>query len=149
MNYTTRTASGSDLAFLDKLYTNNMKGYVERLCNWVPDMFREHFDPSAIVVIEVEGRPVGFTRLVCSTNELYLAEVQISRKFRNQGIGTAIVRAAIAESERLDALLTLKVIKGNPAESLYARLGFRVYAETDIHRKMSRAPVTGGNKNTF
>lgn len=143
MNFTTRTATGDDLDFLDRLYTSNMQCHVERVCSWDPDMFREHFDPSAIQVIEIEERPIGFTRLVHLGDELYLAEVQISRKFQNQGIGTAIVRAAIAESERLDALLTLKVIKGNPAESLYRRLGFRVYAETAIHRKMSRAPVTG------
>jgi ribosomal protein S18 acetylase RimI-like enzyme len=108
-------------------------------------MFRESFEPSAIQVIEIAGRPIGFTRLVRQGDELYLAEVQISGKYRNNGIGTAIVRAAIAESERLDALLTLKVIKGNPAESLYTRLGFRVYAETAIHRKMSRMPGASGS----
>lgn len=103
-------------------------------------MFRQYFDPVEIQVIEVERRPVGFTRLVKKGDELYLAEVQIASKYQNQGLGTAIVRSAIDEAQRLDALLILKVIKGNPAESLYRRMGFRVYAETDIHRKMSKAP---------
>lgn len=140
MKYRTRTATFSDLDFLDGLYTQNMKGYVERVCNWDPDMFRQHFKPQDVEIIEVEGRAVGFTRLMHRINELYLAEVQIARKFQNHGLGTAIIREAIAESERLDVILTLKVLKGNPAEFLYKRLGFRVYAETDIHRKLSRGP---------
>lgn len=130
---------------MDRLYTSNMKGYVERVSVWDPDMFRVYFEPSAVHIIEIEGRTVGFTRLVRRRDELYLAEVQIGRAFQNRGIGTSIVRAAIAESERLDMVLTLKVIKGNPAESLYRRLGFRVYAETAVHRKMSRMPGDSGS----
>lgn len=136
-------AIAADLDHLDRLYTDNMKGHIERVYSWDPDMFRRHFRPSTIQVIEVADKPVGFTRLVHRPHELYLAEVQVARCWQNRGIGTAIVRGAIVLSERLDRILTLQVIKGNPAESLYRRLGFKVYAETDIHRKMSRVPIAG------
>lgn len=46
--------------------------------------------------------------------------------FRGTGLGTALVRAAVAEARRRSlGALSLSVEEGNPARRLYERLGFR------------------------
>jgi GNAT superfamily N-acetyltransferase len=136
MKYTTRKAWFDELDYLDRLYARNMKEYVERVSSWDPDMFRQEFDPEEVEIIEVDGRIAGFIRRVYQPEEIYLAEVQIERRYQNQGLGTAVLLDIIDEAESVGKKLTLRVLKGNPAEAFYRRNGFEVCAETDIHLEM-------------
>ncbi len=141
MKYGLRKATWDDFEYLDKLVTDNMKGHVNKVSPWNERLFRDNFKPETIDVIEVENKAIGFTKLVHNFDELYLAEIQIDRVYQNQGIGTSIINAAIAESEKLSKKITLNVIKGNPAEYLYKKLGFEVFNETETHRKLQRMPM--------
>ncbi len=89
-------------------------------------------------MIEIGRALTGFIKLVYQHDELYLAEIQLDKKYRNLGIGTALIRTIIDQSEKSCKLITLKVVKGNPAEFLYKRLGFKVYETTSMHVEMSR-----------
>lgn len=140
INFTTRRARPHDLDALDILFTCNMKQYVEAHCCWDPHMFRENFDAATVSVIEVNGALAGFIKLVYHGDEIYLAEIQLDKKYRNRGVGTELIRRVIDESEKSGRIITLKVIKGNPAEYFYKRLGFSVYEKTLMHLKMSRVP---------
>ncbi len=140
MEFTTRKARLQDLKDLDALYTRNMKQYVEQYCSWDPHMFRSSFEPNSVQIVEVNGLLAGFIKLVYQRDEMYLAEIQLDKNFRNYGIGTTLIHRIIVESERSGTLITLKVIRGNPAEFLYKRLGFRVYETSFMHLKMSRLP---------
>ena len=140
MKYDLRKATWDDFEYLDKLVTDNMKGHVNKVSTWNARLFRENYKPESIDVIEVENKTIGFTKLVHNEDMLYLAEIQIDRAYQNQGIGTAIINAAIAESEKLSKKITLNVIKGNPAEYLYKKLGFEVFDETETHRILQRMP---------
>ncbi len=141
MQYSLRKATWDDFEYLNELVTDNMKGHVIKVSTWNVDLFRENYDPETIDVIEVENKAIGFTKLVHNFDELYLAEIQIDRVYQNRGIGTSIISSAIAESEKLVKKITLNVIKGNPAEYLYKRLGFEIYEETETHRRLQRIPV--------
>ncbi len=141
MKYGLRKATWDDFEYLDKLVTDNMKGHVNKVSPWNARLFRDNFKPETIDVIEVENKAIGFTKLVHNFDELYLAEIQIDRVYQNQGIGTLIINAAIAASEKLAKKITLNVIKGNPAEYLYKRLGFEDFDETETHRKLQRLPM--------
>ncbi len=141
MKYRTRKATCDDFEYLNELVTDNMKGHVNKVSTWKADLFRENYDPESIDVIEVENKAIGFTKLVHNVDELYLAEIQIDRLYQNRGIGTSIINAAIAESKKHAKRITLNVIKGNPAENLYKRLGFEIYEETETHRRLQRMPM--------
>ncbi len=141
MQYSLRKATWDDFEYLNELVTDNMKGHVIKVSTWNVDLFRENYDPETIDVIEVENKAIGFTKLVHNFDELYLAEIQIDRVYQNRGIGTSIISSAIAESEKLVKKITLNVIKGNPVEYLYKRLGFEIYEETETHRRLQRIPV--------
>ena len=43
MQYTIRKATSIDIELLDLIYTENMKGYVEKNYPWNPQLFRERF----------------------------------------------------------------------------------------------------------
>lgn len=139
-HFRTRKADQQDLEVLDTLYCQNMKHHVEKHWQWDAQMFCTNFDPDTIQVIEIGERVAGFIKLVYEHDEIYLAEIQLAKAYRNLGIGTALIRTIIDQSEKSAKLITLQVIKGNSAEFLYKRLGFRVYETTSMHVKMSRMP---------
>lgn len=140
MSFSTRVARADDLAFLDALYSDNMKGYVERVGTWDPDMFRGNFEPSAIELIEVQGDRAGFFKLVPERDSIYLAELQVGKKYQENGIGSSILEKLIDYAGKKESLITLKVIRGNPAEFLYLRYGFRTFKKTGLHSHLSLNP---------
>ncbi|MBS0396236.1 MAG: GNAT family N-acetyltransferase [Proteobacteria bacterium] len=86
-------------------------------------------------------------------SEFYLAHLGVRPERRGQGLGAALVQALIARADPArHRVAALDVAVTNPrAESLYARLGFRVVAERPSrlaspfhavpgHRRMERAP---------
>jgi ribosomal protein S18 acetylase RimI-like enzyme len=136
MQFSLRQATAEDLDILDSIHTKNMKGYVERVYPWNATLFRNNFHPEEYQVIELNQKIIGFMKVVLSKQELYLAEIQILEKYQNQGIGTKLISSLIQEAEDTSKRLWLKVLKGNPAENLYKRLGFIVFAESLTHKQM-------------
>ena len=62
--------------------------------------------------------------------------VRMIGSYQNRGIVTNILENIIAQARLRDKRLWLKVIKGNPAEKLYKRLGFTVFEESLTHKKL-------------
>ena len=136
MQYTIRKATSLDLDLLDLIHTENMKGYVEKIYPWNPQLFRNQFIPDQYQVIEIDNVIVGFMKIVSSETEIYLGEIQISKDFQNQGIGTFLIELIIQEVRANNKKLWLKVLKGNPAKKLYQRLGFTKLKESSTHEIM-------------
>jgi len=140
VSFSTRVADSTDLGALDRLYTENMKPHVERVASWNPDMFRANFEPAAIEVIEVNGRVAGFVKVVPKDGAIYLAELQLGKGYQGRGIGSLILEKLIDYARNKEMLVTLKVIRGNPAEFFYRRYGFRTFETTALHLHMSLLP---------
>ena len=134
--YTIRTARIEDLEILDRIHAANMKSYVERVYPWNDNLFRDRFIPEEYRIIEVKERVVGFFKIVTSTTDIYLAEIQILSQYQNRGIATSLLKLIIDRAKANHLKLWLKVIKGNPAEQLYRKLGFTVFEESPTHKKM-------------
>ncbi|MGF1589731.1 MAG: GNAT family N-acetyltransferase [Pleurocapsa sp.] len=133
--YTLRQATVKDLDLLAHIHAGNMQGYVEQVYPWNPTLFRDSFVSQDYQIIELKNSLIGFIKVVV-TSEIYLAEIQIDRHYQNQGIGTRLITSIIKRSQLNNQQLWLKVIKGNPAERLYKRLGFIVFEETSTHKMM-------------
>lgn len=142
IKYTIRKAKPEDLATLDRIHTENMKGYVEKIYPWNATLFRDSFIPDEYTIIEIQSNIVGFTKIVTTATEIYLAEIQIRSHYQNRGIGSSLIHSVIKQAEdnpkRYHRRLWLKVIKGNPAQKLYQRLGFMVFEESPTHLKMAK-----------
>ena len=136
MQYTLNCAAAKDLDILDRIHTENMKEYVEAVYPWNPRLFRNNFVARDYRVIKYQNEIIGFIKVVASPTDIYLGEIQIISSYQNRGIGTNILENIITRTRLRDKRLWLKVIKGNPAEKLYKRLGFTIFEESLTHKKL-------------
>ena len=136
--YIIRQARADDIEILDKIHAENMQNYVEKVYLWNPKLFRACFIRQDYQVIEKKRQILGFIKIVTSKTDIYLAEIQIDRQYQKQGIGTNLIQSIIKQAQLQDKELWLKIVKGNPAEKLYARLGFTIFAESSTHKKMRK-----------
>ncbi len=77
------------------------------------------------------GKVCGYIGSHNILGEVYITNVAVSKAYRKQGIGEALVRFLINESEQEKAdFITLEVRKSNsPAISLYEKCGFSSVGE--------------------
>ena len=92
-------------------------------------------------IVELDGRRIGRIVVDREPERIHLVDQAIIPERRNQGIGGAIMRALIEESERGGLPITLFVANSNdPSMRLYARLGFEPVKETELYLQMVRRP---------
>lgn len=140
LTYRIRQATKQDLDILDRLYTENMQGYVEQVYPWQPNLFRANFVPQEYQVLESNRQIIGFFKIVVNNEDIYLGEIQICSEYQNRGIGTQLLRSIIKKSQITNCRIWLKVIKGNPAINLYQRLGFKIFQESTTHLYLEFLP---------
>ena len=87
----------------------------------------------AALTIEVDGKCAGMAVLYLPPYEKLkhqcLFAIVVDKELRGQGVGTKLIKEVerIAKKKHGIELLHLEVYKGNPAYSLYKRLGYREY----------------------
>ena len=80
-------------------------------------------------VIFFQKIPVGRLFSWESADEIRLADITVLPRFRGKGIGRAVLTELIATARVNKKPLTLHVAPGNPAQRLYASLGFQPVQE--------------------
>ena len=99
---------------------------------WTRDMYSRELQNRSVchilVVRHEECRVAGFCAFWLVFDEMHINNLALRPQFRAQGIGTALLRHAIAVARDLGATrATLEVRASNDAaRRLYARLGFYV-----------------------
>ena len=92
-------------------------------------------------IVELDGRRIGRIVVDREPTRIHLVDQAIVPALRNQGIGGAIMRSLIEESEREGLPITLFVANSNdPSMRLYVRLGFEPVKETELYLEMIRRP---------
>ena len=134
---TLRPANRDDETFLFALHRSAMRDYVEAAWGWDEGWQREHFATTYVprrqaVIVKVERahlRDVGRISLTRHWRKFFLRDIELLPEVRNRGIGTAIIGALLRLAEEEGRAVELFVLKHNPAQRLYARLGFRVVGD--------------------
>ena len=137
-----RPALADDEAFLFELRKATMTEHLVRVGEPTDDA--EHrarllhrYDTARVVCID--GAPAGWLKAHRTDTEWAVVQLQITPALQRRGIGERALRTVLRAAQA-DALpVTLKVIKGNPAEHLYDRLGFQIVGEDDSQFYMRRA----------
>jgi len=130
--FSLRQASEEDLPFLFKVSTDAMRPVVETLN---PDRefdmeqelakYSKKFEPEKIEVIQYHGQDVGRLRVVRSLESIYVGGIQILPEFQGNGIGTALFKELVEESNSTNIPIVLEVHDVNEAAiSFYTKLGF-------------------------
>jgi ribosomal protein S18 acetylase RimI-like enzyme len=140
---TLRPAAARDEPFLFELRKSTMTEHLARVGEPADDA--EHrarllhrYDAARVIC--VNGIPAGLLKAHRTDTEWLVVQLQIAPALQKRGIGeralSTVLRAADA-----DALpVALKVLKGNPAQRLYERLGFEIVGEDERQFHMRRAP---------
>lgn len=95
MTYSLRATTDDDYAFLYRLHVATMKDTVAHVWGWDDDFqadyFREHFDPSRLRIIVVDGTDVGVLAVEHREDALFFSNIEIAPSFQGRGLGTEIV----------------------------------------------------------
>jgi ribosomal protein S18 acetylase RimI-like enzyme len=149
VTFTLRPATPQDADWLFAIRRETMRGYVEAAFGYWDDAAqRDRFDESDelnnMQVIVADGRDVGLLEVERGPRDIFLANIQIGFPGQNRGVGTAVIRALMAEAREARKPLRLQVLKVNrAARRLYDRLGFVVADDNGSHTRMIWTPPAG------
>jgi ribosomal protein S18 acetylase RimI-like enzyme len=140
-----RPATLDDLDTLYLIHRAALGPYVERTWGWDEGWqaghFRAHFDVSIRRVIEYQGQAVGFLDVIEEEGRTLLASIRIAPEFQQRGIGTFLIRDILNAAALRGVPVVLRVLRVNPARSLYERLGFEIVGASDTHYTMTAHPA--------
>ena len=105
--------------------------------------YREHYQDTSFDVILADGRPIGRLYVARWPEEIRIVDIALLPENRGAGVGTALLRDLISESEASAKPLSIHVERFNPALRLYERLGFREVEDKGVYLLMQRASGTG------
>lgn len=135
-----RPAQPDDHDFAAALYFESTKRLLTALGRWqerrVVARFQRAFKPEQTQMICSGGTDIGWMQVSQSTAGFHLHQLHIVDRFRNRGIGTGLINALLDRARALGQPVSLNVIRGNPAISLYSRLGFRVVGKDEEKLQM-------------
>ncbi len=105
--------------------------------------YRQAHPEASFDLILHEGQPVGRISVDRGEDTIQLIDIGLLPGARGSGIGGALLRALQDEAAIEGKRVALSVARGNPALSLYRRLGFAVVAEDDMYLGLEwRPPVS-------
>ncbi|REE22991.1 acetyltransferase (GNAT) family protein [Paraburkholderia sp. BL27I4N3] len=141
--FTLRPALNSDKAFLFEPRKATMTEHLARVGE--PSDDTEHrarllhrYDTARVICID--GAPAGLLKAYRADTEWVVVQLQIAPALQGRGIGKRALHTVLRAAQA-DALpVTLKVLKGNPAQRLYERLGFEIVGQDERQFHMRRAP---------
>jgi len=120
-----------------------MRSYVEQTFGeWNAEEQRERlfrdFAANRPDIVSFNGEDVGIWSVVREPTRLVLSKVYLLPGFQRHGIGSKLLDLLIQESEGAGLPIHLRLLKVNPARSLYERKGFRVVREEAPYVYMER-----------
>ena len=135
-----RQAQENDANFLYALHVATMKEYVDKTWGWEDAfqeaVFRERYVPAEVQIITWNGKDIGMISVEEKKEDVFLRTIEIHPLYQRQGLGTSIIQQIVADAASRKKSVFLRVLKVNPAQRLYERLGFRIVEETPTHYMM-------------
>ncbi|MEL6992292.1 MAG: GNAT family N-acetyltransferase [Pseudomonadota bacterium] len=143
LTFALRPCTEEDFDFARTLYVSCMQPLLRALGAWDAEKleaaFESYFDVNEISIITMKGEDVGWIQVSDTDDELCLDQLHLIETVRDKGTGTYLINSTISEAARQSKKVSLSLVKGNRAQRLYERLGFRQVAEDDtkIHMAIS------------
>lgn len=144
MRFILRPASDDDKQFVERLYVAAQKPFLEKLPDFDEERLVKHFRKLLVIddvqIIIVDNQDIGWLQLTRCPDMIDLAQLHILPGFQGKLIGTTLIQRVLEEASSAGKKVTLAVLKGNRALSLYKNLGFDVTGEDDIKHYMQWLP---------
>ena len=140
-----RPAAASDFETVFAITMATMRAYVEATWGiWDEaehrSRIRDSFEPSTHRLVHVDGQLAGLLAATEHPDHIQLVKVFLLPPFQGRGIGTRLVRQVMAQAAAQERPVRLRVLRVNPAQRLYLRLGFVITDETPERLYMEWRP---------
>jgi len=136
-----RPALSGDRDFLFAVRRATLRTYVDQTSGWDDAEQRaiadKEFADLPYAVVEESGRPVGYVCVLHESEYDFVEEIALLPEAQGRGIGTQLLREILAAAQRP---VRLSVFVSNPAQALYARLGFEVVRIEEPRMSMQWTP---------
>lgn len=76
---------------------------------------------------------------ITEEGKMFINEISILKEYQNKGLGRKILEEQLDDNRKKGIITILQVFKENKAKSLYNKLGFKVYGETQTHYQMENS----------
>lgn len=149
-----RPATPDDEAFLLELYTSS-RGDDLRGLGWAEERISEFlamqyeaqqkfhendYQEATDEIVLCEGERAGRLLVDRRAQEIRCVDIALLPAFRDQGVGSFLIRQLQDNAKAERKPLRLQVIRFNRANSLFERLGFERTSETGTHFQMEWTP---------
>jgi ribosomal protein S18 acetylase RimI-like enzyme len=111
--------------------------------DWQAAHFCENFDLSGKRIIQQAWTDIGCLAVHDEEDHIFLSYIALTPAFQGIGIGSRLIEEVLLQARSKEIPVTLKVLKSNPAKTLYERLGFTVTETTSTHYFMMVDPIYG------
>lgn len=142
-----RTEIDADAAFVDALYAQTRwdelaavawpdeakRAFLREQRALQRDHYRRHYANAEWLIAMREAEPIGRLYLHAGRAEIRLMDIALVAAERGRGIGGALIVALQREASRRGCSVTLHVEPDNPAQRLYARLGFSLNEHRGVY----------------
>jgi len=91
-------------------------------------------------IICTESIPIGRRLVARGSGGMHLVDISLLASHRNRGLGTMLIQQLIDECRMQQTALDLQVLRGNLAQRLYERLGFKETASDPMYIQMQWTP---------
>jgi ribosomal protein S18 acetylase RimI-like enzyme len=91
-------------------------------------------------ILVLEGQPIGCLATADEDQRIHIVDISVLEEYRNRRIGTSALTEVLSEASSSGKHVRLSVAIGNPARSLYERLGFKEISRTDTDADMVWTP---------
>ncbi len=146
MEYSLRKAVETDVDFLLELRETTMGQYLREV--GMPTgreayLERVHYAFDQAQIIVINDAPAGLFKAQFNPeiNEWYLVQIQLHPDYQSKGIANRLISNLISKADASGSTVGLSVVKTNPAQRLYSRLGFERVGETDFEYLMQYTPA--------
>ena len=152
MKITRRHATETDYEFARRVHHLAYRDLVERQFGpWDKSeqdrLLAAEWRQSQVDVVLADGVPCGYVCVENRDDDVHVREIVIAPEFQGLGIGTAILREAIALARSRGVPVHLGTARQNRAVELYRRLGFRETGETATHILFAWTPPDDASPN--
>jgi len=141
MRVSLRRAETADYDYCAALYFKEMEPTIRELNLDMAEhaaRIRQLWVAQEVRIIVLDGAEIGWLQTRPEGDSLFLAQFFVARPFQGRGVGTEVMRHIIREAPDAGLAVKLGVVKSNPAQRLYQRLGFRITHEDERKFYMQR-----------
>ncbi len=103
--------------------------------------YSESYPRAESLIISWDDLPIGRILVDEGEREMNLVDIALLPEYRNRGIGTQLIQRLLVQAAEANKQVRLHVLKSNPAQHLYERLGFIRAGGDSMYFEMLCKPV--------